>query len=100
MCVLVHRGASGFCLPDIGGPCNPTMLGDKDCCLRSHKSSLFLFHFVSPLCPPPFLTLPMLLGEWSQGAIAGVRADTSLCPWPLASSQTTHYGEWTSLIME
>lgn len=70
-CVCVHakhRGASGLCLLDIGGPCTPMMVWHKDCCLSSHKSShSFCFALPSPQRPPSFLTLSILAGEWSQG---------------------------------
>lgn len=63
-----HRGASGLCLLDIGGPCTPMMVWHKDCCLSSHKSShSFCFALPSPQRPPSFLTLSILAGEWSQG---------------------------------
>lgn len=98
VCVCVRRrGTSGLCLLDIGGPCTPMVALDKDCCLRSHKSSLSLSlsNFVSPRRPPPFLTRSRRLVNGVR-VRARVRADTSQCLWPLASIQSAHdhWGEW------
>lgn len=77
-----HRGASGLCLLDIGGPCTPMMVWHKDCCLSSHKSSLsFCFTLPSPQRPPSFLTLSILAGEWSQGVRWG---QSQHVPMPVA----------------
>ena len=83
VCVCVkHRGASGLCLLDIGGPCAPTKLRDKDCCLYGHKSGLSLAFTLSLLSVLPlFLTLPMPAAEWSQGASWG---QSRHIPMPLA----------------
>lgn len=68
----------------------PTMLQDKDCCLPGHKSSfscilsLPFSASVSHPCPPAFLTLVMLGGEWSPGVRWGVIAV------PLASVEAAH----------
>ena len=91
VCVWVkHRGASGLCLLDIGGPCTPMKLWDKDCCLCGHKSSLSLAFTLSLLSVLPLFSHSPC---WPLNGVrvrAGVRADTSPCPWPLAPIQTAH----------
>lgn len=91
VCVCVtHRGASGLCLLDIGGPCTPMMLWDKDCCLCSHKSTLSLYFTLSLLSILPLFSHSPCWVVNGVRVRAGVRADTSPCPWPLASIQAAH----------
>lgn len=90
LCVSSIEGASGLCLPDIGGPCTPMMLLDKDCCLCSHKSSLSLSFTLSLLSVLPLFSHPPCWVVNGVRVRAGVSADTSPCPWPLASIQAAH----------
>lgn len=99
---LKQRGASGLCLLDIGGPCAPTMLWDKDCCLCSHKSSLspsLPCCVSSPLSSSFSHTLHCRIVNGVR-VCGGVQADGfPLYLWPLAAIWVAHKGMPHSLLL-